>query len=82
MLKLYSVETGFNELPNLTRILTSVVVMANTSDEALQFAQRHYPEALAKGAEHRVVEVEHVVVNWPDGEVVIIEKRPSPQFHC
>jgi hypothetical protein len=82
VLKLYGVETEFQELPNLTRILTSVVVMANTSDEALQFAQHRYPEALAGGDEHRVVEVEHVFVNWPDDSVVIVEKRHSQQYHC
>ncbi len=82
MLKLYGVECGYKQSPNLTRILTSIIVMADSKDEALQFAQHRYPEALAQGAEHRIVEVNHVIINWPDGEVAVIEEKHSKQFHC
>jgi hypothetical protein len=76
--RLFSVDSGFKELPYLTRTLYSIIVTANTADEALLFAQRRYPEALSEGSEHRVVEVEHV---WPDGEVAIVEKQHSKQLH-
>jgi hypothetical protein len=82
MTTLFNVETGFKELPILTRILSSIIVMAESKEEALRLAQRHYPEVLAQGTEHRVIEVEHVVVNWPSGEVAVIEKKNSRQFHC
>jgi hypothetical protein len=32
---------------------------AETEDEALQYAKRHYPEAFTEGTEHRVVEITH-----------------------
>jgi hypothetical protein len=81
MLKLYSVESGFLEPPNLTRTLFSVVTMAETEDEALQYAKRHYPEALAEGTEHRVAEIKHLIIDWRAGEAVI-EAKHSKQFHC
>jgi hypothetical protein len=81
MLKLYSVECGYLEAPNLTRTLYSVVTTADTEDEALQYAKRHYPEALAEGTEHRVVEMRHLIIDWRAGEAVI-EGKHSKQFHC
>jgi hypothetical protein len=81
MLKLFSVECGFLEPPNLTRILFSVVTMAETEDDALQYAQRHYSEALAEGTEHRVVAIKHLIIDWRAGQAVIEEKH-SRQFHC
>lgn len=81
MLKLYSVECGYLEAPNLTRTVYSVVTTAETEDEALQYAQQHYPEALAGGTEHRVVAIKHVIIDWRAGEAVIEEKH-SKQFHC
>ena len=82
MYKLFSIDSGYKQSANLTRILSSIVVLAESKDEALLFAQRQYPESLASGAEHRVIEVDHVVVNWPDGSVVIVEKQHSKQLHC
>jgi LmbE family N-acetylglucosaminyl deacetylase len=82
MRKLYSVEAGHKQNPRLTRILSSVVVLAETKDEALQFARQQYPEALSAGTENRVREIDHVFINWPEGETVVIEKLPSRQFHC
>ena len=55
--------------------------MAQTEDEALQYAQRHYPEALTEGSEHRVVEIKHAIIDWRAGESVI-EGKHSKQFHC
>lgn len=82
MYKLFRVDTGFRESPTLTRILTSIVVMAETKDDALRFAQDRYPEVLSQGTDHRIVEVEHLLVDWPDGSVVIFEKQHSKQLHC
>jgi hypothetical protein len=81
MLKLFSVECGYFEAPNLTRTLYSIVTMAQTEDEALQYAQRHYPKALSRGSEHRVVEIKHAIIDWRAGEAVI-EGKHSKQFHC
>jgi hypothetical protein len=82
MLKLYSVDTGYKQSANLQRILTSIIVIADSSDQALQFAQRHYPEALIAGTEHRVIEINHVIVNWPEGETAVIENLHCKQFDC
>jgi len=82
MPKLFSVETGYKQSANLQRTLTSIVVMAESSDHALQFAQRHYPEALAEGTEHRIIEASHVYINFPEGKAVVIERLHSKQFHC
>jgi hypothetical protein len=81
MLKLFSVEAGLLEAPNLTRILFSIVTVAETKDEALLFAQRHYPEAIAEGTERRVVEIKHLIIDWRAGEAVIEEKH-TRRFHC
>ncbi len=81
MQKLYSVEAGFLQAPNLTRTLYSVVTTAETEDEALQYAKRHYPEAFSEGPEHRVVEIRHAIIDWRAGEAVI-EGKHSKQFHC
>ena len=81
MYKLFSVEAGLLETPNRTRILFSVITMAETEEEALQFAQQKYPEALAEGTERRVVQINHVIIDWRAGETVIEEKH-SKQFHC
>ena len=81
MLKLFSVECGFLEAPNLTRTLFSVVTVAEAEDEALQYAQQHYPDALAEGTEHRVVDIKHAIIDWRAGEA-LIEGKHSKQFHC
>ena len=81
MSKLFSVECGILEAPNRTHILFSVITMAATEEEALQYAQQHYPEALAAGTEHRVVAIKHLIIDWRAGEAVIEEKH-SKQFHC
>jgi hypothetical protein len=82
MQRLFSVETGYKQSNNLQRTLTSIIVMAESSDQALQFAQRHYPEALAQGTEHRIIAISHVYLNFPEGEAVVIERLRSKQFHC
>ena len=79
--KLYSFESGLLVESNRTRILFSVITMAATEEEALQYAQQHYPEALAAGTEHRVVAIKHLIIDWRAGEAVIEEKH-SKQFHC
>ena len=79
--KLYSVESGLLVESNRTRILFSVITMAATEEEALQFAQQKYPEALAEGTERHVVEINHVLIDWRAGEAVINEKH-TKQFHC
>jgi hypothetical protein len=79
--RLFSVDSGYKELSNLTRILSSIIVMANTADEALA-CPTPLPWALAQGAEHRIAEVNHVVINRPDGEAAVIEEKRSRQFHC
>ena len=81
MSRLFSVEAGFLEAPTLTRTLFSVITTAETEDEALQYAQRHYPKALSRGSEHRVVEIRHAIIDWRAGEAVI-EGKHSKQFHC
>lgn len=81
MLKLYSVDCGFLETPDLARTLYSIVTTAETEGEALQYARQHYPDALAEGTEHRVVEVKHAIIDWRAGEAVI-EGKHSKQFHC
>jgi hypothetical protein len=78
--KLFSIDTGFCERPNLTRTLASIVVMAETKDDALRFARHRYPEVLSQGTELRIVEVDHLLVDWPDGSVVIVEKLHSKQL--
>ena len=55
--------------------------MAQTKDEALQYAKLHYPEAFTEGSEHRVVEIKHAIIDWRAGEAVI-EGKHSKQFHC
>jgi hypothetical protein len=55
--KLFSVEAGVLEAPNRTRILFSIITVADTEEEALQYAQQKYPEALAEGTERRVVAI-------------------------
>ncbi len=82
MPKLFSVETGYKQNANLQRTLTSIIVMADSPDHALQFAQRQYPEALTAGTEHRVIEINHAIVNWPEGETTVIERLHCKQFHC
>lgn len=82
MLKLYSVETGYKQSVDLQRTLTSIIVIAKSPDQALQFAQRHSPEALAQGTEHRIIEATHVYINFPEGEAVVVERLHSNQFHC
>jgi hypothetical protein len=79
--RLFSVEAGFLEAPNLTRTLYSIVTMAETEGEALQYANRHYPLAFTEGPEHRVVEIKHAIIDWRAGEAVI-EQKHSKQFHC
>jgi hypothetical protein len=79
--KLFSVEAGLLEAPNRTRILFSVITMAESKDEALQYAQQHYPESLAEGTEDRVVAIKHLIIDWRAGEAVIEEKH-SKEFHC
>jgi hypothetical protein len=79
--KLFSVEAGVLEAPNLTRILFSIVTVAETEEKALQYAQQHYPEALAEGTEHRVVAIKHLIIDWRAGEAVLEEKH-SEEFHC
>lgn len=74
MTTLFSVEPGYKELPTLSRVLSSIIVIANIANEVLLFAKRHYPESLSACAEHRLLEVEHVLVKWPDGLVDIVEK--------
>jgi hypothetical protein len=54
---LFSVDSGYKELPNLFRISTSVVVVAESKGEAIQFAQRQYPEVFAEGTQCHVIEV-------------------------
>jgi hypothetical protein len=81
MLQLFSVEAGVLEEPNRTRILFSIVTVAETEDEARRYAQQHYPEALAEGTEHHVVAIKHLIIDWRAGEAVIEEKH-SKQFHC
>jgi hypothetical protein len=75
MLKLYSVEAGIKELPNFSRMTTSTVVLAETQAEAIRYVETHCPDVLANADIQRVTEVQHVVVNWPDGLVDIIEKH-------
>jgi hypothetical protein len=81
MLKLYSAECGYLEAPNLTRTLYSVVTTAETEDEALQYAKRHYSKAFTEGTEHGVAEIKHSIIDWRAGEAVI-EGKYSKQFHC
>jgi hypothetical protein len=79
--KLFSVEAGLLEAPNRTRILFSIVTVADTEENALQYAQQHYPEALAEGTEHRVVALKHLIIDWRAGEAVL-EETHSKEFHC
>jgi hypothetical protein len=79
--RLFSVEAGFLEAPNLTRILFSVVTIAETEDDALRYAKLHYPEAFAEGTGHRVIEIRHAIIDWRAGEAVITEKH-AKQFNC
>jgi hypothetical protein len=80
--KLFSVDSGFKEPPNLFRISTSVVVVAESKGEAIQFAQQKYPEVFSEGTECLVMEVNHVTIRWDKGEVAVIDQKHSKQFHC
>lgn len=56
---------------------SSVVVPANTPDDALTYVQAHCPESLNGTAVQRIYPVKHVIVNWPLGECDIIEQELS-----
>jgi hypothetical protein len=72
MTTLFNVDSCYKELPNLTRVLSSIIVMANSADKALLLVHRHSSEALAAGAGRRFV----------DASPVVIEKKHSRQFYC
>jgi hypothetical protein len=74
MARLFSVECGPKELPNLCRMTTSIVVLAETPDEAVQYVEIHCPDVLADASIQHVIEAQHVEINWQDGETLVIEK--------
>jgi hypothetical protein len=67
MQKPFSVDSGIKEVPNFCRILASIVVIAETTDEAVHYFETHCPGVLANAAVQRVTEVQHVAINWPVG---------------
>lgn len=72
---LFCVELGIPQRKNLHRVTNSIIVMADTPEDATSYVGRRCPELLHRAAVQRVFEeVEHVVVNWPTGEVSILEK--------
>ena len=81
MSNLFCVECGFIEAPNFTRIMHSVVLIAETEAEALQYAVQLCPEAFAECLEHRVVQINHLIIDYATGDTVLKEKR-SKEFHC
>jgi hypothetical protein len=74
MARLFSVECGTKELPNLCRMTTSIVVLTETPDEAVQYVETHCPDVLADASIQQVIEAQHVEINLQDGETVVMEK--------
>jgi len=79
--KLFSVECGVLEEPNFTRILHCVITIAETEEQALQYARRHYPDIFAACPEHRVVKMKHMIIDYCTSETVIEASR-TKEFHC
>lgn len=72
---LYCVEIGTHTLKNLSRMTSSVVVSAKTPAEAVSYVEGQCPELVRLAAVQRVFEAEHVIVDWPSGDVAIIERK-------
>jgi hypothetical protein len=52
---------------------SSVIVTAKTPEHAVEHVELRCPELLRCATVQRVFEVEHVVVDWPTGDVEIVE---------
>lgn len=81
MQKLFSVEAGILIAPTRTRVLHGVITTAETEDDALQYAIRHYPEQFAQCPVHRVLAMKHMILDYSSGETRIEEDQPT-EFHC
>jgi hypothetical protein len=73
MTKLFCVELGVNQQNNLCRVTASIIVMATTTADAASYLERRCPEVLRRAEIQRIFEAEHVFVDWPNGEVAIVE---------
>ena len=77
MKKLFCVELGIRQRKNLCRMTTSMVLIAENSEDAIQNVKSRCPRALAQGEVQRVFEVEHVIVYWPTQTISIVESSES-----
>jgi len=70
---LFCVELECHQRNNLCRMTTSLVIPSKTPDDALSYAQTHFPEALRKSQVRRIYRVQHVMIDWPQGTCEIVE---------
>jgi 23S rRNA A2030 N6-methylase RlmJ len=73
MPKLFCVELGIRQRKNLCRMTSSVLIMAKTPADAVEYVTRRCPRLLRRATVQRVFETGHVVVDWPTGDVAIVE---------
>ena len=81
MYKLFSVDCGFLEAPNFTRVLHTIVLLAETDTDALRYAVQLCPADFAECPVHRVVEIKHLIIDYTTGGTVFEENKPK-EYHC
>ncbi len=72
MARLYCVDLGFREAPNLIRMSTSVFVSAENAAAAIQYLATNFPAVLHRAPIQRVVEADGLIMDWTSGELELI----------
>ncbi len=73
-MSMFCVEIGFQQEHNLWRMTTSVVMDAETPEEALRRMEAYRPFLSNACKVQRVFPVEQVVIDWPTGVTAVVEQ--------
>ncbi|MDT8070598.1 MAG: hypothetical protein ROO76_20755 [Terriglobia bacterium] len=80
MARLYCVDLGFREAPNLVRMATSIFVAAENAAAAIQYVEDRFSAVLLRASIQRVVEAEGLIMNWTSGELELVRDSEQTQF--